>query len=37
MKKAKIEKKEVARKNRLVDSKYWVDPMCGPMRIVKGL
>jgi hypothetical protein len=37
MRKAKIEKKEMARKIRLLSSKYWVDPMSGPMRVVKGL
>ena len=37
MRKAKIEKKEVARKTGMLNSKYWVDPMSGPMRVVKGL
>jgi|APFre7841882654_1041346.scaffolds.fasta_scaffold137264_2 hypothetical protein len=37
MKKAKIGKKEMARETRLLNSKYWVDPMSGPMRVVKGL
>jgi hypothetical protein len=37
MKKAKIEKKEMARETRLLNGKYWVDPMSGPMRVVKGL
>jgi hypothetical protein len=37
MKKAKIGKKEMARETRLLNGKYWVDPMSGPMRVVKGL
>jgi hypothetical protein len=37
MKKVKIEKKEMARKTGMLNSKYWVDPMSGPMRVVKGL
>ena len=37
MRKAKIEKREMAKETRLLNSKYWVDPMSGPMRVVKGL
>jgi hypothetical protein len=37
MRTAKIEKKEMAKETRLLNSKYWVDPMSGPMRVVKGL
>ena len=37
MKKTKIKKKEMAKETRLLNSKYWVDPMSGPMRVVKGL
>jgi hypothetical protein len=37
MRKAKIEKKEIARKTVMLNAKYWVDPMSGPMRVVKGL
>ena len=37
MKKAKIVKKEMARETRLLNGKYWVDPMSCPMRVVKGL
>ena len=37
MKKAKIGKKEIARETRLLNGKYWLDPMSGPMRVVKGL
>jgi hypothetical protein len=37
MRKAKIEKREMAKETRLLSSKYWVDPMSGPMRVVKGL
>ena len=37
MKKAKIGNKEMARETRLLNGKYWVDPMSGPMRVVKDL
>ena len=37
MKKANIVKEEMARETRLLNSKYWVAPMSGPMRVVKGL
>lgn len=37
MKKAKIGKKEMAKETRRLNSKYWVDPMSSPMRVVKGL
>jgi hypothetical protein len=37
MKKVKIEKKQKAKGIRLLDGKYWVDPMSGPMRVVKDL
>ena len=37
MKKARIGKKEMERETRLLNGKYWVDPMSGPMRVVKGL
>jgi hypothetical protein len=37
MKKAKIGKKEIARETRLLNGKYWLDPMSGPMRVVKDL
>jgi hypothetical protein len=37
MRKAKTEKREMVKETRLLNSKYWVDPMSGPMRVVKGL
>jgi hypothetical protein len=37
MGKAKIKKREMAKETRLLNSKCWVDPMSGPMRVVKGL
>ena len=38
MKKVKTEdKKERAKGTRLLDSKFWVDPMSGPMRVIKEL
>jgi len=37
MRKAKIEKKEMAKETRPLNAKYWIDPMSGPMQVVKGL
>ena len=38
MKKSKAgDKKERAKGTRLLDSKFWVDPMSGPMRVIKEL
>jgi len=38
MKKTKtIDKKERAKGSRLLDGKFWVDPMSGPMRVIKDL
>jgi hypothetical protein len=34
---ANTDKKERAKRNRILDGKNWVDPMSGPMNVVKGL
>lgn len=37
MKKTKTEKKEKARGTRLLNGKFWVDPMSGPIGATKDL